>query len=213
MTTVAWNGVEMVSDSRVTKEYVDNGTKTYHDTFRTKLINGAGFFMFGKQVQAIGFSGAVDAHTALIELGMKALEYNLHSELSMLTPSTLFDSPLSRFGYNLIVVTAEHVYVVQACGPENVFNITQGPRATCAVIGSSFNFIQPILNLFDNARALVTYASIFDKGTGGNYSIWDGKNFQSNVKRMSKLKAFIIIFTGTWRIAYCRNLASKKGAK
>lgn len=213
MTTIAWDGKELVSDSRVTRELVGvSDTASFEDNFHLKLVPGHGFLIMGQQVQALGFSGDVCSLRELVRLGESAFNYGLRLELNTLAPETITPgTPLSMFNYDLLVITEEAIFVVTVRPASNTFTIIQGVRTAFATIGSSYRHTEALLHVCDDARALVTYASIFDRYTGGNYNIWDGTTFRTNVSRMSKFRAFLRVFTGSFRIAY-KKCASEKEA-
>lgn len=215
MTTVAWNGKELVSDSRITKELAgDSNNVTFEDNFNHKLFSGEGYLIMGQPVQAIGFAGGVCALNEILHLGERARWFKLNLELSTLNPDQLVDvSPLVYANYNLIVVTADNVFAISSKPSDKVFTITQGPRSTFAAIGTGYCVAKDLLPVCTNARAFVTYASIYDKHTGGNYNVWDGTNFYTNVRRMSKVWAFIKVTVDAIRILSDRAMIQRASNK
>lgn len=212
MTTVIWDGNELVSDSRATE--VVNGIKVYSDDVREKIINGDGFSINGEEVQVMGVSGSAAAAFEIIGLGASAGKRHTRLDIMSLSSSEVpARSALKTFSYNLLVVTAENVYIIESRPNVESFRVVKRLRSSVSMIGGSRSKLGDILHHCDNARTLVSYAAFMHDGTGGNYNVWSAHNgIQTNVPCMSGWKAVFKIFTGMVRISVQREYARKAQA-
>jgi hypothetical protein len=195
MTTIVWDGKELVADSRNTVMVdvlgVRLSVKQMDDT--VKIIDGHAFTYKGEPVQAIAVAGDTtinDRLTAMLgrhdelvnDLGITP---DLHELTNMETYYGIgygvlwagFDS------FTLLIITAKHAAIARTLekGRHAELHTHEDDRSKLAGVGSGIQPISQLLSANAAARVYVSMARELDVYTGGPLTVWDGKHIQTNV--------------------------------
>lgn len=190
MTTIAWDGVELVADSRSSHYTVQDGeTVLIGDSVDgvVKIINAAGAFSWqGHEVLAVGVAGTTGLIDLLQGMVKQAAEYNAthgtNDRIPLEMPSLYklwFDGGVE---FNLMLVLKNAIALVGWAPRFGTNNLQQAvyerdTKGSVIVIGSGANAIAPVIQQDGwTARKAIAYTATHDKGTGGPLTVWrDGQ--------------------------------------
>lgn len=188
MTTISWDGKEMVADS-LGLPFVRNANNeiSYTGEKKTnvvKILDGARFTMGDHAVQAIGVSGDFNMMQNLIGLQNWAVKNNQMVDLSA---ADLYASFVAqRFPFAIMLVLQNVIVIVrwdELCGDAGAQYDVYERTGGVLVIGSGKDAARPYINWMGvTARFLVSAASGKDKFTGGDLVVWKDGQITVGVK-------------------------------
>lgn len=191
MTSIVWDGKELVADSRVTFNntvVIAGGMKqeliVRDDIYEmSKIIIGGNFTYAGSPVIAIGVSGDYKVVRILAE----EAKSNKYCGDFMNPKNYEGDSALAGLDLNILVVTDTFIGNIVAGYGDEMKN-TEFPRNWTVVCGSYMEELAKFVNTPATARTLLSYAVIRDPATGGTLSVWNGNGLTHGIKPYGRAK-------------------------
>lgn len=202
MTTIAWDGKELVADTRLTLwvQFSNGRRNEYrHDCdAMVKIIPAHPNLYFNYQpVEAMAVSGDDTMLLRLRAYPDRLLAVHDKCDLGWAGWYQEGSPFYTADDFNFLVITAEHVYVVRFHNKQVTHE--QYPRNSFVTVGSGAAAFADIPGVTMTARHAVRLASMCDKHTGGNLSVWKDGILSTGVKPPSMLTATTAFYKAIWQ--------------
>lgn len=195
MTTICWDGKELVADTRVTHYNADDSAveRVSHGEIR-KIIAPTTLTMEGAPVRAMAAAGDL----RFLKAAMKLNEHDTNPDTGLplikeMTDDVFYGQFMAfiKIDAAAIVLTDEYSYLVtiRMMGEDKRWEVLKYPRTHMSMIGTGVTAIQLAMqdpkklgditleDLFaSSARKIVQLGIVADPHSGGNLDIWTQEN-------------------------------------
>lgn len=213
MTTIVWDGKELVADGQATRMVAAqtgkrNSIRDFKDVLRkdvVKIFTGGAFLFEGEPVQAMGYAGDWD-------LGEHVVKLSYNNSPIELTSAEVQDLLVARgLPISLLLVTAKNALVIAVTAEiAQGVQIIRQERSTPLVIGSGIDKIKSCFFLPGaTARDYVGFCAYADIYTGGLMSVWDGRYVHVGMKMQGKLRSVFNLLKLSYRYTMAQRRARK----
>lgn len=212
MTTVIWDGKEMVADSRARAATIQASGKIkigkIKDETTVKIFSGENFTFDGEAVECIGIAGcgileAMQGNVALVK--QQAASWDL-LQLRM-----WYDLAQGGLVNEALVITPTRVVTFQCENGRADYQVYMRAPDALVVIGSGKAIARKLVSKgqWFPARTLLAYVKVFDRLTGGTMTAATGAAVETGLPMPSGWKAYLEIL----KRSYAARQARKANAR
>lgn len=202
MSTLVWDGSELVADSRLTfsfRLFGDRQITWGRNNALNKLHRGGSYTWGGTPVQVFGAVG-----NPRIMRFLERARWLAGSDLVDLQNIATYTPAMRvKLEFELLVVTASHVATVATHHDKGLefLKFNTWDRHTPRVVGSGKGHLcAELLTVGMNARSALSWVRFLDSYSGGRLTVWDGATIHTFVKPTGFLLSCWRAFQAHWRL-------------